>query len=87
MEESANQEYEDYMILDFAKEPKEIRDNFARNIGDLDILIPSEEERFIIYTPNLKRENHAYSCTVFCGLTGRKSFWVQARAGFFAIWF
>ncbi|MBQ8934243.1 MAG: ATP-binding protein [Lachnospiraceae bacterium] len=33
-EEFAKNEYDDYMILDFALEPKEIRTNFEDNLGD-----------------------------------------------------
>lgn len=35
-EEFAKNEYEDYLILDFAKENKDIKANFEDNIGDLD---------------------------------------------------
>jgi predicted AAA+ superfamily ATPase len=35
--EFAKNEYEDYLILDFAQEPKEVRQNFEENIGDLDM--------------------------------------------------
>ena len=35
-ERFAKNEYEDYLILDFAKESKEVRLNFEENIGDLD---------------------------------------------------
>lgn len=36
VEEFAKKEYDDYMILDFARESKDVRDNFVENIGDLD---------------------------------------------------
>ncbi len=36
VEEFAKQEYDDYMILDFAKENKDIRNNFIENMDDLD---------------------------------------------------
>lgn len=36
VEEFAKKEYDDYIILDFAKENKDIRNNFIENIGDLD---------------------------------------------------
>ncbi len=36
VESFAKEEYEDYIILDFAKEGKDIRQNFEDNIGDLD---------------------------------------------------
>ncbi len=36
VEEFAKQEYDDYMILDFAKENTDIRNNFIENIDDLD---------------------------------------------------
>lgn len=37
VEEFAKNEYEAYMILDFASEGKEIQKNFEENIGDLDV--------------------------------------------------
>ena len=36
VEEFAKREYDDYMILDFAKENKDIRNNFIENMDDLD---------------------------------------------------
>lgn len=36
VEEFAKREYDDYMILDFAKEKREIRNNFLENMDDLD---------------------------------------------------
>lgn len=36
VEAFAQQEYEDYLILDFAREGKDIKQNFLDNIGDLD---------------------------------------------------
>lgn len=36
VEEFAKQEYDDYMILDFAKENKDIRNNFIENMDDMD---------------------------------------------------
>lgn len=36
VEEFAKNEYDDYMILDFAKENKDIRNNFVENMDDLD---------------------------------------------------
>ncbi len=36
VEEFAKHEYDDYMILDFAKENKDIRNNFIENMDDLD---------------------------------------------------
>lgn len=36
VEEFAKKEYEDYIILDFAKESKDIKQNFEDNIGNLD---------------------------------------------------
>lgn len=36
VEEFAKQEYDDYMILDFAKESKDIKNNFIDNMDDLD---------------------------------------------------
>lgn len=36
VEEFAKQEYDDYMILDFAKENKDIKNNFIENMDDLD---------------------------------------------------
>lgn len=36
VEEFAKNEYDDYMILDFAKENKDVRNNFIENMDDLD---------------------------------------------------
>lgn len=36
VEEFARKEYDDYMVLDFAKENKDIRNNFIENMDDLD---------------------------------------------------
>ena len=36
VEEFAKREYDDYMILDFAKENKDIRNNFKENMDDMD---------------------------------------------------
>lgn len=36
VEEFAKNEYEDYILLDFAKEGKDVKQNFEDNIGDLD---------------------------------------------------
>lgn len=36
VEEFAKNEYEDYLILDFVKESKEMKQNFEENMGDLD---------------------------------------------------
>ena len=36
VEEFAKNEYDDYMILDFARESEDIRNNFTENINDLD---------------------------------------------------
>ena len=36
VEEFAKREYDDYMILDFAKENKDIKNNFVENMDDLD---------------------------------------------------
>ena len=36
VEEFARNEYDDYMILDFAKEGKDIKNNFTENMDDLD---------------------------------------------------
>ena len=35
VEEFARNEYDDYILLDFAKETKDIKQNFEENIGDL----------------------------------------------------
>ena len=35
-EEFAKREYDDYMILDFVKESKDVRNNFFENMDDLD---------------------------------------------------
>ena len=37
VEEFAKNEYDDYMILDFAKENKDIKNNFADNMDNLDV--------------------------------------------------
>lgn len=37
VEEFAKNEYDDYMILDFAKEGRDIRNNFAENMDNLDV--------------------------------------------------
>ena len=37
VETFAKQEYEDYLIVDFAREDKVMRQNFTENIGDMDI--------------------------------------------------
>ena len=37
VEEFARNEYDDYMILDFAKEGRDIRNNFAENMDNLDV--------------------------------------------------
>ena len=56
VEEFAKQEYDDYMILDFAKQSKDIKNNYIetgsfisikKNVQD--ILIPSEEYRIKMY--------------------------------------
>lgn len=36
VEEFAKAEYDDYMLLDFARESTDIKDNFINNINDLD---------------------------------------------------
>ena len=36
VEEFAKNEYDDYMILDFARENKDVRNNFIENMDDLD---------------------------------------------------
>lgn len=36
VEEFAKNEYENYFVLDFAREPIEVKQNFVENIGDLD---------------------------------------------------
>ena len=36
VEEFAKTEYDDYMLLDFARESTDIKDNFINNINDLD---------------------------------------------------
>ena len=36
VEEFAKREYDDYMILDFAKESKDVKNNFIENIDDMD---------------------------------------------------
>ena len=37
VEEFAKNEYDDYMILDFAKEGRDIKNNFAENMDNLDV--------------------------------------------------
>ena len=37
VEEFAKNEYDDYMILDFAREGKDIRENFIENMDHLDV--------------------------------------------------
>ena len=37
VEEFAKQEYDDYMILDFAKENQDVKNNFIENMDDLDV--------------------------------------------------
>ena len=36
VEEFAKREYDDYMILDFAKESQDVKNNFVENLDDLD---------------------------------------------------
>ena len=36
VEEFAKREYDDYMILDFAKENKDVKNNFIENLDDID---------------------------------------------------
>lgn len=50
VEEFAKNEYDDYMLLDFARESEDIRNNFTENINDLDTFFEIcsclKEERF-----------------------------------------
>ena len=53
VEEFAKQEYDDYMILDFAKENKDIRNNFIENMDDLDTFF---RNLFLLKKRSLKGE-------------------------------
>lgn len=50
VEEFAKKEYDDYMILDFARENQDVKNNFVENMNDLDTffrkLISSERKKF-----------------------------------------
>lgn len=50
VEEFAKKEYDDYMILDFARENQDVKNNFVENMNDLDTffqeLISSERKTF-----------------------------------------
>ena len=54
VEEFAKREYDDYMILDFAKENKDIRNNFIENMDDLDTFF---RNLFLLKKRSLKGEN------------------------------
>ena len=49
VEEFAKKEYDDYMILDFARENQDVKNNFVENMNDLDYffqkLISSERKK------------------------------------------
>lgn len=60
--EFAENEYDDYILLDFAIETKDVRQNFEDNIGDLDTFF---RNLFIIKGKNLQ-ERHAVIIFVFC---------------------
>ncbi len=51
VEEFAKNEYDDYLILDFAKESKYIQNNFIENIGELDVFF---RNLFLLKKKNLK---------------------------------
>ena len=51
-EEFARNEYDDYILLDFAREAKDLRQNFEDNIGDLDTFF---RNLFIIKGKDLPR--------------------------------
>lgn len=38
VEEFAKKEYDDYMILDFARENQDVKNNFVENMNDLDCI-------------------------------------------------
>lgn len=54
VEEFAKQEYDDYMILDFAKENKDIKNNFIENMDDLDTFF---RNLFLLKGRSLKGKN------------------------------
>ena len=54
VEEFAKREYDDYMILDFAKENKDIRNNFIENMDDLDTFF---RNLFLLKKRSLKGKN------------------------------
>ena len=54
VEEFAKREYDDYMILDFAKENKNIRNNFIENMDDLDTFF---RNLFLLKKRSLKGKN------------------------------
>ena len=51
VEEFAKREYDDYMILDFAKENKDVKNNFIENLDDLDTFF---RNLFLLKGRNLK---------------------------------
>lgn len=53
VEEFAKREYDDYMILDFAKESTDVRDNFIENMDDLDTFF---RNLFLLKRRSLKGE-------------------------------
>lgn len=53
VEEFAKQEYDDYMLLDFAKENKDIQNNFIENMDDLDTFF---RNLFLLKKKSLKGE-------------------------------
>lgn len=53
VEEFAKNEYDDYMILDFAKENKDVRNNFIENMDDLDTFF---RNLFLLKGRSLKSE-------------------------------
>lgn len=54
VEEFAKKEYDDYMILDFAKENKDVRNNFIENMDDLDSFF---RNLFLLKGRSLKGKN------------------------------
>lgn len=56
VEEFAKNQYDDYMILDFAKENQDIRNNFAENMNDLDTFF---RNLFLLKGKTLKGKNCA----------------------------
>ena len=54
VEEFAKNEYDDYMLLDFARENEDIRRNFIENMDDLDTFF---RNLFLLKGKSLERKN------------------------------